>query len=167
MSETKEKAHTEETARGEHKRSPALRRPFDELERLYESVFPHGWLREWPSFERLNPFLAPRAPAVDVIDHDNEIIVRAEVPGLRKEDLKVTATDDTLTLAGSFDQKEEEKHENYYYRELRSGSFTRKLSLPAHVDATKVSAKIKSGVIEITLPKTEPTKGRSVDVEIV
>jgi HSP20 family protein len=167
MSETKERTHTEETRHDEHKRGLALRRPFDELERLYESVFPHGWLREWPSFDLLNPFFTPRAPAVDVIDRDDEIIVRAEVPGLSKEDLKITVTDDTLALVGSLDQEEEEKRENYYYRELRSGSFTRKLTLPAHVDASKVCAKMKDGVLEIKLPKTEPTKRRSVNVEIV
>jgi HSP20 family protein len=75
-------------------------------------------------------------------------------------------TDDTLTLSGSLQQKEEEKREDYFYRELHSGSFTRKLTLPAHVDASKVSAKMKDGVLEITLPKTEPTKRRSVNVEI-
>lgn len=167
MTETTEKGRTEEAARAEHKgRALALRYPFDELERLYESVFPQGWLREWPAFERLNPFLGQRMPAVDVIDHDNEVIVRAEVPGMRKEDLKVTVTDDTLTLAGSLEHKEEEKRDNYYYRELHSGNFTRKLTLPANVDASMVNAKMKDGVIEIVLPKREPTKRRSVNVEI-
>lgn len=166
MAESKEKGPAEETLRSEQEeRTPGRMRPFEELERLYESIFPQGWLRDWPALERISPFFA-RTPAVDVIDGDDAVIVRAEVPGVRKEDLQVSISDDMLTLTGSTSHKEEERRENYFYRELRSGSFTRRLRLPAEVDATKVGAKLTDGVLEVTLPKVESAKHRPVDIKV-
>jgi HSP20 family protein len=103
---------------------------------------------------------------VDVIDRDNEIVVKAEVPGVKKEDIKVSITDHTLTIRGATEAKKEEKRENYYFSELSKGEFARTLTLPEEVDTSGASAKVVDGMLEITLPKRESAKRHAVDVKI-
>jgi HSP20 family protein len=147
-----------------------LLRPFEEMERLVESIFPHGLLRptqwEWPSWEKTRPFFAHRMPAADVIDRENEVLVRAEVPGVKKEDLTVSVADDSLTIRGCTECQEETKREDYYRHEMSYGEFSRTLALPQNVDTSRAVAKMKDGVIEITLPKLERAKRRSLDIKI-
>lgn len=166
MAETKDTSKTETPEAG--KRS-ALTRPFDEMERLYESIFSQGWLRpfqfDWPTLEKVRPFFSHRMPAVDVIDRDNEIIVKAEVPGVKKEDIKVSITDHTLTIRGSSEEKKEEKHESYYYSELSKGEFARSVTLPAEVDAASAKASMYDGILEIVFTKSASAK-RAVNVEV-
>lgn len=146
-------------------------RPFEEMERWFESMVPRGWLSplraaEWAPFARTGALFAHRMPAVDVIDRDDQVIVRAEVPGVRKEDLKVSLTDNDITIEGHTEHKAEEKREDYYYHEVSSGEFKRTLSLPAEVDSGKAEATMKDGMLEIRLPKAERARRREIDVDI-
>jgi HSP20 family protein len=93
-------------------------------------------------------------------------VVRAELPGLKQEDIQITLVDDTLTLKGER-RRESEVHEEGYSRTERAyGTFQRTLVLPSVVDAAKVRAKYKDGVLEIELPKKEEAKPREIKVQV-
>lgn len=167
MSERKATKSSDKTpSKTEHR--AGMMRPFEEMERWYESVFPRGWLRPFPTDWRSlrSASFAHRMPAMDVIDREDEVILRAEVPGVRKEDLKVSLSDNEITIEGRTEHEEEEKRTDYYCREMSYGVFKRVLELPAGVDASKADAKMKDGVLEIQLPKLERAKRREVNVEI-
>lgn len=169
MAETK---HVEQTRvpTKPQENPPAWQRPFEEMERMYESIFPQGWLNptqwEMPSWARPSrPFFTHRMPAIDMVDREDEVIVSVEVPGVRKEDLSISVTDSTLTVRGKTERREEEKREDYFYHELSCGEFTRTLHLPVGIDSKKVDARLKDGMLEIHLPKLESAK-RAVDIRI-
>lgn len=169
MSERKETKTSESTPAKSGSKS-TLMRPFEEIERMYEELLPRGWLHpfqvDWLPTRKLSPLFPHRMPAVDIVDRDNQVIVRAEVPGVLKEDLKVTVSDSTLTIKGHTEREEEERRDDYYRHELSYGDFTRTLELPAEVDGSKVEAKMKDGILEIRLPKVEQAKPREVKVEV-
>lgn len=140
--------------------------PFEEMERMFESFFPRGWLRpfgrEWPMGPELMP--AVRMPRVDVIDRDADIMVRAEMPGVRKEDLDISVTDDTVTIRAATRRDETEEKEQYYRRELEYGEYSRTIGLPTSVDTEKAAAKFQDGILELTLPKMEAAKRRNIKI---
>jgi len=143
--------------------------PFEEMERLYESLFPRGWLHpfrmEWPAWaERAAPFEG-RMPKVDVIDRDDEVLVRAEVPGVEKDDLDVSVSDNTVTIKGKTGHEEKEEKGNYYRCEISRGAFARTVTLPDYVDTEAAKAQFKDGVLEMRLPKLEKAKRRTVKID--
>ena len=136
--------------------------PFRELarvERDMEDMF--GRLPQWPWGERERGW----APAVDMIDHKEEIVLRADLPGLEDKDIEVTVQDGALTIRGERKEEKEEKKEDYYYSERCYGAFTRTLMLPAGVESDKVKATFSKGVLEIHLPKAKEAKGRKIEVK--
>ncbi len=141
-------------------------RPFgmlDEMERMFETLAPHGWMRPF-MWERA--LLGEGQPQIDVIDRDDNILVRAAIPGVKKEDLEVSTTDHTVTIRGStsHETKEEEKGE-FYRHEIISGNFLRTITLPASVDESKAKAVFKDGLLELTLPKRESAKRHTIKIE--
>lgn len=151
------------------KAAPSNLMPFEEMESALENFFPRGWSRpggsQWPALRELSRALESRFPHIDVIDRDDEILVKAEVPGVDKKDLDVSVTDDAVTIRGSTRHEEEEQKENYYRREISHGTFARTIALPAAVDSGKAKAKFKDGILELVMPKTETRKRRSIDIE--
>lgn len=139
--------------------------PFEEMDRLLEGFFPRGWLRpmrwEWPSWAEIER----RFPKVDVIDRDNEIVVKAEVPGVDKKDIEVTTTDNTVTIKGKTSHEEKEEKGDYYRAEITRGSFSRTVALPGEVDGTQAKASFKDGMLELTLPKQPKSKRVSVKID--
>jgi len=112
------------------------------------------------------PFSGYRAwPAIDVAEEENEILVRAELPGCKPEDIDISVHGDVLTISGEKKLEKEESKDHYYHRESSYGAFRRQLSLPAEVDAKKVEAQYKDGVLAITLPKAETSKAIKVKVK--
>lgn len=107
------------------------------------------------------------APSVDVVENKDAYVLHAELPGLEKKDINVSVEDGVLTISGErkFEGKDE-KDDNYRYYERRYGSFSRTFKLPEHVDAAKIKANHKNGVLELTLPKTEAAKPRQIEVKI-
>jgi len=106
-----------------------------------------------------------RLPRVDVIDRDAEILVRAEIPGVSKDDLEVSMNHGTVTIKGSV-KRESKKEEGDYYRcEISHGSFSRTVALPAEVEGDRAKATFKDGVLELLLPKRETSKRHSIKVE--
>lgn len=138
--------------------APARREtdPFLTLRREIDSLF-EDFFRGWPG-ER--PGSLEFAPPVDVKETENEIVVRAEVPGLDQKDLEVSLTGDQLVIEGEKKEEKEEKHETWHYREASFGSFRRVVPLPCEVDADKVKASYKNGVLTVTLPKSAQAEKR-------
>jgi len=108
-----------------------------------------------------------RWPRVDIIEHDDAYRLHADLPGLNKDDIKVTVENGVLTISG---EKKEEKHEgkesNYRYYERSYGSFSRSFNLPDNIDAANVGASYKDGVLELTLRKTEAAKPKAIEVKV-
>jgi len=126
----------------------------DELDRFFESHLPHtseflGW-----------------APAFDVYEEKDNFIVKAELPGVKKEDINVSLHEGKLIVSG--ERKGETKSENaeVYHAERYFGKFQRVVTLPAVVAADQVKAEYKDGLLTITLPKTEEAKPRQINVDI-
>ncbi len=139
--------------------------PFEEMDRLFEGFFPRGWMRpmrwEWPSLAEIER----RFPKVDVIDRDNEIVVKAEVPGVDKKDIEVTTTDNTVTIKGKTSHEEKEEKGDFYRCEISRGAFSRTVALPGEVDGSQAKASFKDGVLELTLPKQAKSKRVSVKID--
>jgi HSP20 family protein len=143
--------------------------PWDEMEHWFDRVGRRGWfhpgLWEWPShLESVTPFRGGM-PKVDVVDRDAEVVVRAELPGVAKEDLDVTVTDDSVTLKAHTSHEEKEEKGEYYRREMSYGEYQRTVALPHTVDGEKARATFNDGVLELTLPKVEKTSRKKVKVE--
>jgi len=103
-------------------------------------------------------------PKVDIIDHDNEIEVQAALPGVKKEDLDVSITNQLITIRTS--TKEEKKEEGKYFRrEITRGEFQRTLSLPDNVDEANAKASFKDGILTVTIPKTEKSKRKTIEIQ--
>lgn len=105
-------------------------------------------------------------PKVDIIQNEREVVVKADVPGVRKEDINVTVTEDTITIRGEVRSDSEEKKENFFHSERFVGTFSRTLPLPTLVANDKAAAKFEDGVLTITMPKaSKPEKGHVVDIQ--
>jgi len=134
----------------------SLARLHGEMDDLFDSFF-RGLDR---------PFAGYKAwPAIDVAEEDDAIIVRAEVPGCKAEDIDISVYGNTLTISGEKKLSEEKKEKGYYHVESTYGSFRREVTLPTDVDQGKTDAVCKDGVLSITLPKAEKTKTIKVKVK--
>ena len=103
---------------------------------------------------------------VDVYETDDEVIVKAEVPGIKKEDLEINLQDNVLTIRGQTKQEEEVKEEGYYRKELRTGSFYRAVTLPAEVKQDGITASCENGVCTVKAPKAKEEKvGKRIEVQ--
>lgn len=105
-------------------------------------------------------------PAIDFVEKENEYTVTCELPGLEEKDIDISLASNVLTIKGNKMSDREEKKEKYYKREIWNGSFQRTLSLPAMVDAEKISASLKDGMLTVSLPKKEEMKPRQISVKI-
>jgi HSP20 family protein len=103
-------------------------------------------------------------PAIDVVREDGHLVVRADLPGIKPEEVKIEVEDDILTVSGEHAESKEEKDKSYVRRERRYGSFRRSMALPAGVDPDKIEAKTRDGVVEVTIPL--PTAAKKEPVRI-
>jgi HSP20 family protein len=108
--------------------------------------------------------LAAEMLPVDVIESDDKVVVQATVPGVKPEDIEVTLTGDLLTIKGEFKSEIREEKANYLRQERRMGSFSRRIGLPAGIDADKVEASFENGVLTLEMPKRESAKVKTVQV---
>jgi HSP20 family protein len=105
-------------------------------------------------------------PAVDIYESNDAVVVKAEVPGLTKDQVGIEVKDGLLTLKGERKVEKEVKEENYHRIERAYGTFQRSFSLPATVDQEKISAVLKDGVLSLTLPKKEQAKKKQITVAV-
>ena len=135
--------------------------PFRQLqERFFEGFDP------FRAFGGENLSLATWTPACDIYENENEIVVKAELPEVKKEDVHVSIDNNVLTIRGERKLSEETKKENYHRVERSYGEFTRIFTLPNFIDTAKVNAEFKDGMLRVTLPKREETKPKQVEVKV-
>lgn len=144
--------------------------PIREVERLFDRLLPSAWMRpmslDWPAWGGFEEtFKNLRTPRLDVVDRDKEVLIRVELPGVEKKDVEVSVSDNILAIKGSVHRESENEKEGYFRREISQSDFSRSLSLPAGVDATKVSASLNNGVLEVSLPKNENAQRRTIEVK--
>jgi HSP20 family protein len=134
--------------------------------------FEERFRRFFEGFEPFGPFgeenwsLATWAPACDIYETDDEIVVKAELPEVKKEDVHVSIENNVLTIRGERKFSEETKKENWRRVERSYGEFMRSFTLPSFVDPNKVSAEFKDGVLRVTLQKREETKPKQIEVKV-
>src|SRR5919202_5123530 len=128
----------------------------DELDSLFEMPF-------WSNFGRQSQLFSGWSPAVDLYQNNDNVIARIELPGMRKEDIEISLQDGMLTIAGerkseTGDAEKAERTERYV------GKFRRSIALPSQVDANKVTASYRDGILTVTLPKAEEAKPKQIQV---
>jgi len=140
-------------------------RPFremEETERRFDDLFswPHlpALWRRMPSMEM------GWAPAMDVFEKDDKFVVKAELPGMKQEDIDVSVAGNRLTIKGERKTESKVEKEDYYYSERSHGSFSRSIDMPSDIDAKKTEANYEDGVLEIDLHKTQKAKPQKVSV---
>jgi HSP20 family protein len=163
-------------------------RPYEELKHFFERAPADQWMRPYQDFERMfermlgKDWRTPahwsmpvwgdlfgsgghRVPSMDVVDQDDHILVRVELPGVRKDDVKVSLSDNVLTVKAETCKEEKKAEGDYYRREIAQSACSRSVTLPVNVDAAKVTATLADGVLEITLGKTDEAKKRNIKVQ--
>jgi HSP20 family protein len=143
----------------------------EEFEHWLDRFMEDMWRRPFPSLlgrDRWLPIrpLGIRMPSADIYEDEGAVVVKAELPGMKKEDIEVNLAGDTLTIKGEKKEDKEVKEDDYYRRERTYGSFLRSLALPCEVKSGEIKASFKDGVLEIRLPKTEEAKKKSIAVKI-
>ena len=126
-----------------------------EVNRIFDTFFggrsANGGQRRW-------------VPAMDLTETDDHLVLRADLPGLDKDDVKIEVTDGVLTISGERKAEQEERTDGFYRVERAFGAFSRSMSLPEHVDAEKVSADFDNGVLEVRIPKPEEREPHRVQI---
>lgn len=131
-----------------------------EMNRLFEDFFGRDW--------SLEPFRGRGGwtPAVDVMETDKEVVVKAELPGMDPKEVEINLAGEALTIRGQKKEEKEEKTRSAHLVERSYGSFERTISLPSAVKADQADAEFKQGILTISLPKTEEAKTRTVKVKV-
>ncbi len=134
-----------------------------DMDRLFEEFFtPSPGRRRWPTRAGAGVVV----PDIEMYDRKSEIVIKAELPGVNKEDIDLSITKDTLTLKGEVKREEEVKEEDYYANERTYGTFNRTIALPVEVDNEKAKANFKNGILELVIPKREEAKPKEIKIEV-
>lgn len=130
------------------------------------------WEWRWPLdslFEELLSLTPERfgMPRVEVLEQNNELIIRADLPGFKREDIILTVTDESLTISARRESDREEEHAGYYRSERHFGTFKRTIAFPVPVDSSKARARLRDGVLEVRIPMLEQSEysGRRLEIE--
>ncbi len=130
------------------------------VDRFFSDFFPTRWEKEesLPGIEW--------TPAVDLMEKEDHFILKLEIPGIKKEDIDISVSDDVVTVKGELKKIKKDKGETYYLAEMCCGSFGRSVKLPHEIDSNKVEATLKDGVLELKLPKKEIHKPKVIEVKV-
>jgi HSP20 family protein len=139
---------------------------FGEMERYIDRMFRHPFslftpsyvFRDYPEMKELNP-------SVDVFEEKDVLVVKAELPGIKKEDLNVTLTENRITLSGEKKHEEKKEKKDYHWCERTFGSFSRSFRLPDNVNGEAADATFNDGILEIRIPKNKGKKEKKIDVQ--
>jgi HSP20 family protein len=164
------KRETKEVAANKELQTPQrsqVASPFDDMDRWFDQVFPRNWMQPffrmgWPDAEV--PW-TQKMFKVDVIDRDTEVVVRAELPGVSKDELDVSLSGNVLTIRTHSRHETTEEKGQYHRREISTGELQRTMRLPTEVDGDKTKATFKDGVLELIAPKLETAHKHSIKVE--
>lgn len=143
-------------------------REFTDLKREMDSLFNEFFGRRTaPSrAERVFPATESRFPLVDIYEKADEIVIKAGVPGVEKDDIEITFLENTLTIRGETKREREVRDEDYHYLEQRYGRFSRSIALPAGLNAEDMKASYKNGILEIAIPKSKKEEPRKIEVQV-
>jgi HSP20 family protein len=135
--------------------------PMKAMERYFEDVFGRPFL---PAAWGRLPEDVSWMPTMDVIEKADKFVVKVELPGVTEEDINISVAGNILTIEGEKETASEEDKKDYYYSESSYGSFSRSMTIPSTVDASKIEASCDKGICEIVLPKTSEIKSKKVPV---
>lgn len=138
--------------------------PFGELEEIQNRL--NRFLTDAVPARNDVGFFADWTPPVDIQETDKEYLIKAELPEFKKEDVKVEVVEGVLTIDGERKQEKEEKGKKFYKVERSYGKFVRQFALPPEVEATKIEAEVKDGMLSIHLPKTAVAKPKAIEVKV-
>jgi len=139
--------------------------PIDEMDsmrRMMDRMFHEPWFRPMSWFRDTDPGW----PRVDMYATDEEHVVEAALPGVKPDDVKVTLEDHTLTIRGSYAHDEDRTESGYSLREIREGEFSRSLTLTGDIKPEDVKAEFKDGILRVSIPRSEASKPRAIDVKV-
>jgi HSP20 family protein len=138
--------------------------PHSEMNRLFDEML--GGLNRRSGGQQRAQGVADWAPAIDVVQEDGDLVVRAELPGVKLEDVDMTVHRGVLTISGKREEQSEEERGGYLVRERRSGSFRRSLQLPEGVDEDSIHARFENGILEVTIKGAAAAQGpKRIEVE--
>lgn len=139
--------------------------PFREVDEIMDN---YNKAMTWPSRQgrELKRFDADWAPKVDISETDDRFCIKAEIPGIKQDDVKISIEGHVLSVKGENKQEKEDKGERYHRIERYYGSFSRSFSLPENVDEENVEATFKDGLLILSIPKTEVAKPKSIEVKV-
>jgi len=130
----------------------------NQMDRIFEDLAGRGEEAEWGKTSWY--------PAVDIFEMDNEIVLKADLPGVDQKDLEIKVEDDTLILQGEKKIEQKEEKENFLRAERIYGAFKRSFSLPQTVDKEKIKASLKNGVLTVLLPKKAEVKAKEISIKV-
>lgn len=142
--------------------------PFEEMERWFEDAFKTPFFTPWMSRPRFPEFRELRefSPSVDIFEDGNDVVVKAEIPGMSKDEIELNITDDIITISGEKKSEEKTEKKGYFRLERSHGSFCRSLTLPVETQTDKAKATFKDGVLEVRIPKSEAAKQKVKKIRI-
>ena len=135
--------------------------PFNELRRAMDRLFDERFFTPY----RLFAFDRSEINPIDVYQTENEVVVKATVPGVKPEEVNVNIADNILTIKGETKAEEKIEHEDYLYKEHRYGTFRRSVALPRGLNTEKAEASFENGVLTLTIPKTEEAKPKQIKIK--
>lgn len=142
--------------------------PFSDLEHWFEEAWkrPFSMLRPpfWPDMKVAERYEI--SPSIDIYEEGNELIIKGDLPGLKKQDIKVDLTENVLTISGEKKKEEKVEREDYYRFERSFGSFCRRFEIPGDLDTDKITAHFDDGVLEVRIPKTKESEKKHKKIPI-
>lgn len=147
---------------------PGYVSPFYDIERWFEEAWKKPFSMLGPSFwpELRRDVRYEISPSVDIFEEGNEIVMKADLPGIKKDDIKIDLTENLLTISGEKKKKEKLEREGYYRFERSYGSFCRRFELPGDLDTEKIKAHFEDGVLEVRIPMTKEAEKKHKKIPI-
>ncbi len=149
------------------KKEPELVSPFTEMERYFDEILhqPFSLFRHpmWPRAQF--PDTDVISPSVDIFEEGKEVVIKAEIPGIKKSDITIDISDNKMTISGEKKKETKVDRKDYHRVECSYGSFCRSFVLPDNVDSDKAKASFKDGVLEIRMPTSAQTKKKQISID--
>jgi HSP20 family protein len=141
--------------------------PFSEMDRLFNRIMPRSFgSRPRLAWSEDGGTKFEWSPSADISETDKEYLIRAELPAVKKEDVKVTVDGGMITIEGERKQEQQEKNEKFHRVESFYGSFSRSFSLPDNVSMADIKCESKEGVLTVHIPKNEPEKSKPIEIKV-
>lgn len=135
---------------------PGLARMQQTMNEMFNDLFSGFGMPRWSGLPQPSVWM----PALDLYQQNNMLIAECAVPGMKKDDIKITVTADSLVIEGEFKRQEVKKADNYYHSELESGSLYRKIALPVQIKTDEVKAMVENGILKVTMPAAEKMQSK-------